>query len=130
MNNSILFASTKEKIFLFNLKGMKILAKIPSENHLGRIALSPNGISYPYLLYSTSLERGELIIFDTNRLEVAHTLRCHRTTIMKVAINYSGSLAATCSTNGQMIRVFVIPTGEKLYTFNKAGASPSKNLSS
>jgi autophagy-related protein 18 len=44
MNGSTLFAATKDKIFLYDLNGMKLLAKLQSDNHLGRIVLSPNHI--------------------------------------------------------------------------------------
>lgn len=79
--------------------------------------LSPNSTTYPYLLFSTSMTRGDLIVYDTNKLEEINTIACHKTIILKIAVNFNGNLAATCSTNGNMIRVFSLPNGEKLFTF-------------
>eukprot|EP00350_Pseudokeronopsis_sp_OXSARD2_P002274 CAMPEP_0170561834 /NCGR_PEP_ID=MMETSP0211-20121228/57278_1 /TAXON_ID=311385 /ORGANISM="Pseudokeronopsis sp., Strain OXSARD2" /LENGTH=109 /DNA_ID=CAMNT_0010877895 /DNA_START=247 /DNA_END=576 /DNA_ORIENTATION=- len=109
MNYTTLYASTKDTVFLYDLGGMKILAKIPADNHLGRIALSPDSRHFPYLIYSTSFKRGELILFDTNTLEEVNKILCHKTIILKVNISFSGAMAATCSTNGATIRVFSLP---------------------
>lgn len=46
-------------------------------------------------------------------------IKCHKTPILKITISSLGNMVATCSTQGQMIRVFSIPNGEKLYTFTR-----------
>lgn len=68
MNSLTLFAATKDKIFVYTLQGMKLLAKLDAENHVGRIDLSPNSTSHPYLFYATSFNEGTLAMYDTNRL--------------------------------------------------------------
>jgi hypothetical protein len=68
MNSQRIFASTKDRIFLYTLQGMKLLAKIDVDNHLGRIVLSPNSVYNPYLLYSSSLKDGTLNVYDTHSL--------------------------------------------------------------
>lgn len=90
MNGSTLYAATKEKIFVYTLKGMVLLAKIDAENHMGRIELSPNSKSHPFLIFSNSYNEGNLRIYDTNRLEERNEIRCHRSTILKVCISYDG----------------------------------------
>jgi autophagy-related protein 18 len=56
-------------------------------------------------------------VYDTSAKEKINVIKCHRTPILKIAINYNGGLAATCSTQGTMVRVFSLPKGEKLYSF-------------
>ena len=68
------------------------------------------------------------MVYDTNKLEVAHEISCHRTIILKIAVNYSGNLVATCSTHGTMIRVFSLPTGIKLYAFRRNNDSPNRSI--
>ena len=42
MNYDLLSAATKSKIFVYNTKTRTLISKIMQNNHLGRIALSPN----------------------------------------------------------------------------------------
>ncbi len=77
---------------------MKLLAKIDVDNHLGRIVLSPNSVYNPYLLYSSSLKDGTLNVYDTHSLQQANIIKCHMTPILKISINFTGNMAATCST--------------------------------
>lgn len=67
---------------------MKLLAKLEADNHMGRIELSPNSTTHPYLLYSTSFRDGNLIVYDTNRLEETCVMRCHKSAILKFVVNY------------------------------------------
>lgn len=77
---------------------MVLLAKIDAENHRGRIELSPNCKTYPFLIFSNSDNEGKLRVYDTNRLEERSEIRCHRSTILKVCINYDGQIFASSST--------------------------------
>lgn len=119
MNSQHIYAATKDRIFLYSLQGMKLLSKIEVDNHLGRIVLSPNSTYNPYLLYSSSVNEGLLTVYDTHAKERINIIKCHRTPILKITINYSGNLVATCSTSGSMIRVFSLPKGDKLYSFTR-----------
>lgn len=76
---------------------MKLVAKIEADEHLGRIVLSPNSTYNPYLLYSNSPNDGTLTVFDTHQKTQINQIKCHKTVILKIAINFSGNLAATCS---------------------------------
>lgn len=68
MNQLNIYAATKERIFLYNLSGMRLIKKIDCDNHLGRIVLSSNSQISPYLLYSSSLREGILTVFNTHGL--------------------------------------------------------------
>lgn len=68
MNSNNIFVATKERIFLYDLRGMKLVKKIDCDNHLGRIVLSSNSLINPYLLYSSSLREGILTIYNTQAL--------------------------------------------------------------
>lgn len=77
MNSDRIFAATKDKIYLYNLSGMKILSKLDVDTHLGRIAISPNSEFNPYMLYSQSLKEGSLIVYDTRMCKAVHIIHCH-----------------------------------------------------
>jgi autophagy-related protein 18 len=65
LNQELIFVATKDKIFLYHLDGMRLIDKLPVDNHLGRIALSPYAELNPYLAYSQSLKEGTLLVYDT-----------------------------------------------------------------
>lgn len=119
MNEECIFVATKDRIFVYNLDGMKLMDKLDVDNHLGRIVLSPTPDMNPYMIFSHSLKEGLLSVYDTHTQKQVKVIRCHKTPILKVAVSYLGNMVATCSTQGQMIRVFSIPNGEKLYTFTR-----------
>lgn len=119
MNDEVIFVATKERIFMYHLDGMRILDRLDVDNHLGRIVISPSPDMHPYLIYSHSLKEGSVAVYDTRTQKHVKLLRCHKTPILHIAINFMGNMVATCSTQGQMIRVFSIPGGEKLYTFSR-----------
>lgn len=52
LNQELIFCATKDRIFLYNLEGMRIQDRLDVDNHLGRICLSSNALINPYLLYS------------------------------------------------------------------------------
>lgn len=119
LNQELIFVAIKDRIFLYHLDGMRFLTKLELDNHLGRIALSPYADANPYMVYSQSLKEGSLVVFDTTMKKVVNMIKCHKTPILKLAISAMGNMVATCSTQGQMIRVFSIPNGEKLFTFTR-----------
>lgn len=99
MNTQMIYAATKDKIYMYHLEGMRFMAKLDTENHLGRIVLSPSKIN-PFLLYSQTINGGDLTVVDYEQKEILNVINCHRKPILKMAINFAGNLVATCSTEG------------------------------
>lgn len=60
------------------------------------------------------MKEGILTIYDTHSLSPVNNVFCHNTPILKMTINYLGNLVATCSTQGTMIRLYALPSGDKL----------------
>lgn len=93
-----MFIANKDKIFLFNLDGVKLMHTIDIENHVGRIILSPDSLKYSYLIYSDSLWDGQITLFDTFKLEVENEFIADPNPILSMNVNFSGNLLATIST--------------------------------
>jgi autophagy-related protein 18 len=68
---------------------------------------------------------GELLIFDANKLEALNVIEAHHTTLSCAAINNSGTMVATASEKGTIIRVFDVPDGNKLFQFRR-GSLPAQ----
>ena len=67
---------------------------------------------------------GEVLIFDALKLEALNVVEAHRAPLSCIALNNDGTLLATASETGTIIRVFSLPKGTKLYQFRR-GTYPS-----
>lgn len=74
----------------------------------------------PYVVSTT----GEVLIFDAMRLEAINVVEAHRSPLSCIAMNSEGTILATASDKGTIIRVFSVPSAEKLYQFRR-GSIPS-----
>lgn len=62
---------------------------------------------------------GDVLIFDLLSLSVTNIIQAHKTPISSLSLNSNGSLLATASDKGTVIRVFSVPGAQKLYQFRR-----------
>jgi autophagy-related protein 18 len=67
---------------------------------------------------------GDVLIFDTIALKAVNVVEAHRAPLSCIALNTEGTLLATASETGTIIRIFSVPQGKKLYQFRR-GTYPS-----
>ena len=99
------------------------------------VALSPSSDS-SYLAYPSTVpspttsnlaqsqttptqQSGDVLLFSTRSLTVANVIQAHKAPISFLSINSTGTLLATASDKGTVIRVWSIPAAEKLYQFRR-----------
>lgn len=75
----------------------------------------PQGTSQPVL----SQQSGDVMVFSTRTLTVDNVIQAHKSPISFLSINSSGTILATASDKGTVIRVWSIPGSEKLYQFRR-----------
>lgn len=68
---------------------------------------------------------GDVLLFDTVKLEAINVVEAHRSPLSFITVNDAGTLLATASDKGTIIRVFSIPSARKLYQFRR-GSMPSR----
>lgn len=68
---------------------------------------------------------GDVLIFDAVKLEAINVIEAHRSPLSCITLNSDGTLLATASDKGTIIRVFSVPDGRKLYQFRR-GSIPSR----
>ncbi|KAG6916534.1 hypothetical protein DXG01_006475, partial [Tephrocybe rancida] len=68
---------------------------------------------------SSQQQTGDVLVFSTRSLTVANVIQAHKAPISFLSINSTGSLLATASDKGTVIRVWSIPGAEKLYQFRR-----------
>lgn len=71
---------------------------------------------------------GEVLLFDTVKLEAINVVEAHRSPLSCMVLNSEGTILATASDKGTIIRVFSVPEAHKLYQFRR-GSMPSRIFS-
>lgn len=64
-------------------------------------------------------QTGDVLLFSTRSLTVANVIQAHKSPISFLSINSTGTILATASDKGTVIRVWSIPGAEKLYQFRR-----------
>lgn len=136
----------EEEIYLYDIANMTLLYVIStSPNPTAICALSPSSencyIAYPLpkpredsgerrpphappLSTYVPPTSGDVLIFDTLTLKAVNVIEAHRSPLSCIALNNEGTMLATASETGTIIRVFSVPRGQKLYQFRR-GTYPS-----
>lgn len=124
INKQRLVICIKDKIHIYDLKDTRILESlVVKNNQLGRLVLSPNNSENCYLVYTDSITKGTVKVYDAWNLRQAATFDAHQSPILKMSMNFLGSKLVTTSCKGTIIRVFSLPKGQKLYTFKRGMAN-------
>ncbi|SPO05789.1 probable Autophagy-related protein 18 [Cephalotrichum gorgonifer] len=146
LNRKRLAVVLEDEIYLYDISNMSLLYTIPtSPNPTAICALSPSSQNC-YLAYPLPKPRedtgdkrpshapplstyipptsGEVLVFDTLTLKAVNVIEAHKSPLCCVSLNSEGTLLATASEMGTIIRVFSVPRGQKLYQFRR-GTYPS-----
>lgn len=68
---------------------------------------------------------GEVLIYDATKMEAVNVIEAHNSPLSCIALNSDGTLLATASEKGTIVRVFSIPDAQKLYQFRR-GSIPAR----
>lgn len=144
MNRKRLVVILEDTVFVYDISNMKMLhSQLTPLNPTGVSALSPNS-EHNYLVLphyqklgassqashvpktiSKETISGDVLIYDLNKMEEVTVISAHQTGVSCLAVNNDGTLLASASEKGTIIRIFSIPDGKKLYQFRR-GSMPSR----
>lgn len=150
MNRKRLVVVLEEQVYIYDISNMKLLHTIETApNPRAVCALSPssdkcffiypsgapfivnihhiNGLENPADANTTN-RSGEVTVFDAMTLQPVNVIEAHKSPISVTAISNDGTLMATASDKGTIIRVFSLPSGTLLHKFRR-GTYPSKVFS-
>ena len=71
-----------------------------------------------YLAYPSE-EEGVVLIHDVLGLRLINKIAAHKNKLAALSFSLDGTLLATASAQGTVIRVFSVPAGERLYTLRR-----------
>ncbi|KAG8723326.1 autophagy protein [Ceratobasidium sp. 428] len=142
LNRKTLVVVLEVEIYIYDISTMRLMHVIETSPNPNAIcALSPSS-DPSYLAYpsptpsptaSTSsasapassssttapTSSGDVLIFDTRLLAVTNIVRAHKAPLAHISLNSTGTLLATASEKGTVIRVFSVPAAERLYEFRR-----------
>ena len=110
----------EEMLYIHNIRDMKILHTIRDTppNPQGILGLSVNADN-SYLAYPGSASTGQVQVFDAFNLQAKIVIHAHASPLAALAFNMSGTLLATASEKGTVIRVFSTEDGARLFEFRR-----------
>jgi autophagy-related protein 18 len=146
LNRKRLAVVLEQSIYLYDIANMSLIHTIETSPNPGAIcALSPSSENC-YIAYPLPKARedagdrrpahappqsthvtptsGEVLVFDTMTLKPVNVIEAHRSPLSCIATNSDGTMLATASETGTIVRVFSLPKGEKLFQFRR-GTYPS-----
>lgn len=120
MNRKRVVVCLDESIHVHNIRDMRLLHMIKDTppNPLGLIDLSANE-QQCYLAYPGSSTNGHVHIFDAESLVATCSIGAHEAPLAAMKFNSDASKLATASVKGTVIRVFAVPSGERLFEFTR-----------
>jgi len=142
MNRKTLVIVLEAEIYIYDISNMRLQHVIETTpNPEAIVALSPSADN-SYLAYPSpvpppapiaavspqatpaqpspaSAASGDVLLFSTKSLTVSQIIRAHKAPISALALNSTGTLLATASDKGTVIRVWGVPGAEKLYQFRR-----------
>lgn len=146
LNRKRLAVVLEDEIYLYDISNMSLLTNIATSPNPNKIvALSPSSencyLAYPLpkpredgadkrpshapptSLYAP-VTSGDVLIYDTLTLKAVNVIEAHRSPLSFIQLNSEGTILATASETGTIIRVFSVPKGHKLFQFRR-GTYPS-----
>jgi autophagy-related protein 18 len=120
LNRQRLVVVLKQNLYIHNIRDMKVMHTIRDtpKNPAGLCALSVDNDG-GYLAYPGNSQNGEVQVFDAINLKAVAAIHAHESPLAAIAFNNCGSRLASASTTGTVIRVFGIPSGDKLFEFRR-----------
>ena len=86
---------------------------------------APTTPTTPTSTTHSSLVSGDVEIFDALGIQLVNIVQAHKTPVSCITMNSEGTLLATASEKGTVIRVFSVPDASKVYQFRR-GSYPAK----
>ncbi len=152
LNRKRLVVVLEEQIHIYNISNMKLLLSMDtSPNPSGELSqanlilgvCSLSSLSEEcYFVYPSSIRRspaaphvppnvsavafsGDVVIYDTIKLKSINVVEAHKSPLSALSLNSQGTMLATASEQGTVIRVFSVPEGARLFQFRR-GTYPTQ----
>ncbi|WVR08073.1 hypothetical protein IAU60_005119 [Kwoniella sp. DSM 27419] len=143
MNRKRLIVVLENEIYIYDISTMKLLHTIETGPNPNAVCALSSSSEHSYLAYpspapsahsvplSTSAvpaappapTSGDVLLFDTISLSALNVIQAHKAPIAALALNSTGTMLATASDKGTVVRVFSVPDAKKLWQFRRGSQS-------
>eukprot|EP00033_Pygsuia_biforma_P003137 GCRY01003444.1.p1 GENE.GCRY01003444.1~~GCRY01003444.1.p1 ORF type:complete len:380 (+),score=85.19 GCRY01003444.1:208-1347(+) len=113
----------EKKIFVYD-KQMRQMTVLPTDNPLGLVSLATAG-EQSALVYPAARDSGVILAYDIVQQRPLCEINAHENALACVVVNREGTLVASASKKGTLIRVFALPSGDKLMTLRRGSKDVS-----
>ena len=120
---------TRNKFYAFNMKTLVTIAIIKTyDNPLGIIATSNGDINNKLIVAFPYESQGHVFLGEiTQKCEKLSVVQAHDSKIACISINKDGTLLATASDKGTLIRIFTTNDGQKFSEFRRGTKTVEMN---
>ncbi|OQV21139.1 WD repeat domain phosphoinositide-interacting protein 2 [Hypsibius exemplaris] len=121
LNRLRLIVCLEESLYIHNIRNMEVLHTIRDTppNPRGLCCLASKDENCCFLAYPGSSTIGDVQIFDASNLGAVTMIPAHDSPLAAMAFDTDGTKLATASEKGTVIRVFAIPTGDKIFELRR-----------
>nr|XP_019043558.1 autophagy-like protein 18 Atg18 [Kwoniella bestiolae CBS 10118]OCF22488.1 autophagy-like protein 18 Atg18 [Kwoniella bestiolae CBS 10118] len=143
MNRKRLIVVLENEIYIYDISTMKLLHTIETGPNPNAVCALSSSSEHSYLAYPSPAPSassaplssnavpaappapttGDVLLFDTISLSALNVIQAHKTPIAALALNSTGTMLATASDKGTVVRVFSVPDAKKLWQFRRGTQS-------
>lgn len=129
LRNNKIIVLTRNKFYAFNMKTLVTIAIIKTyDNPLGIIATSNGDINNKLIVAFPYESQGHVFLGEiTQKCEKLFVVQAHDSKIACISINKDGTLLATASDKGTLIRIFTTNDGQKFSEFRRGTKTVEMN---
>ena len=129
LRNNKIIVLTRNKFYAFNTKTLVTIAIIKTyDNPLGIIATSNGDINNKLIVAFPYESQGHVFLGEiTQKCEKLSVVQAHDSKIACISINKDGTLLATASDKGTLIRIFTTNDGQKFSEFRRGTKTVEMN---
>ena len=129
LRNNKIIVLTRNKFYAFNMKTLVTIAIIKIyDNPLGIIATSNGDINNKLIVAFPYESQGHVFLGEiTQKCEKLSVVQAHDSKIACISINKDGTLLATASDKGTLIRIFTTNDGQKFSEFRRGTKTVEMN---
>lgn len=138
MNRKRVVVALEDQIYIYDIQNMRLLHTMEiSMNPTGIVSLStsrdsnilvyPSGPPAKHVVEPATInaETGDVTVFDLDTFTPLNVIKAHRNALALAQLNSDGTLLATVSEKGTLIRIFSVPSGTLLHEFRRGSFESS-----
>lgn len=145
LNRKRLIAVLEQQIYVYDISNMKWLHTIETSPNPGAVCALAASSDSCYIVYpsptssSTSHNSpahtpgsmshiplsGDVVIYDAISLQPVTVVEAHKSPLAAMCLNSDGTILATASDKGTVVRVFSVPSAQRLFQFRR-GTLPAR----